>query len=132
VFQATLATGADLATANAFASQYLPTITTELTAEPDTVFENFSSLLLTAEQLAGLAAVGLDTCDGLIAAVSDPTSPLNATATATFTSVGPLCSSSIVEGEVKLPYYYRTTNPTSDWWRAACTSGATLNFLALR
>jgi hypothetical protein len=93
----------------------LPTITTELTAGPDTVFENFSSLLLTAEQLAGLAAVGLDTCDGLIAAVSDPTSPLNATATATFASVDPLCSSTIVEGEVKLPYYSRTTNPTSDW-----------------
>ena len=93
-FQATLATGADLATANAFASQYLPTITTELTAGPDTVFENFSSLLLTAEQLAGLAAVGLDTCDGLIAAVSNPASPLNATATATFASVGSFCRAS--------------------------------------
>ena len=124
-FQATLATGADLATANAFASQYLPTITTELTAGPDNVFENFSSLLLTAEQLAGLAAVGLDTCDGLIAAVSDPASPLNATATATFASVGPFCTSTIVEGEVKLPYYSSTTNPTSEWWGAACTSGAT-------
>jgi Pla-1/cef family extracellular lipase len=128
-FQATLATGADLATANAFASQYLPTITTELTAGPDTVFENFSSLLLTAEQLAGLAAVGLDTCDGLIAAVSNPVSPLNATATATFASVGSFCTSTIVEGEVKLPYYSSTTNPSGDWWRAACTSGATLQSL---
>jgi Pla-1/cef family extracellular lipase len=128
-FQATLATGADLATANAFASQYLPTITTELTAGPDTVFENFSSLLLTAEQLAGLAAVGLDTCDGLIAAISNPVSPLNATATATFASVGSFCTSTIVEGKVKLPYYSSTTNPTGDWWRAACTSGATLQSL---
>jgi Pla-1/cef family extracellular lipase len=128
-FQATLATGADLATANAFASQYLPTITTELTAGPDTVFENFSSLLLTAEQLAGLAAVGLDTCDGLIAAVSNPVSPLNATATATFASVGSFCTSTIVEGKVKLPYYSSTTNPSGDWWRAACTSGATLQSL---
>lgn len=128
-FQATLATGADLATANTFASQYLPTITTELTTGPDTVFENFSSLLLTAEQLAGLAAVGLDTCDGLIAAVSNPASPLNATATATFASVGPFCTSTIVEGEVKLPYYSSTTNPSGDWWRAACTSGATLQSL---
>jgi Pla-1/cef family extracellular lipase len=130
-FQATLATGADLATANAFAYQYLPTITTELTAGPDTVFENFSSLLLTAEQLAGLAAVGLDTCDGLIAAVSNPASPLNATATATFASVGPFCTSTIVEGEVKLPYYLSTTNPSGDWWRAACTSGATIKSLGV-
>ncbi|MFT6993226.1 MAG: Pla-1/cef family extracellular lipase, partial [Paraglaciecola sp.] len=45
-FQATLATGADLATANAVASQYLPTITTELTTGPDTVFENISASLL--------------------------------------------------------------------------------------
>jgi Pla-1/cef family extracellular lipase len=128
-FQATLATGADLATANAFATQYLPTISTELTTGPDSVFENFSSLLLTADQLTGLAAVGLDTCDGLIAAVSNSASPLNATATATFASVGSFCTSTIVEGEVKLPYYSSTTNPTGDWWRAACTSGATLQSL---
>jgi Pla-1/cef family extracellular lipase len=128
-FQQTLAAGADLATAKAFASQYLPTITTELTPGADTVFENISSLLLTAEQLAGLAAVGLDTCDGLIAAVSDPTSPLNATASATFASIGLFCTSTIVEGEVKLPYYSSTTNPDNDWWRAACTSGATLQSL---
>ena len=128
-FQQTLATGADLASANMFASQYLPAISTELTAGIDNVFENFSSLLLTSEQLAGLAEVGLDTCDGLIAAVSDPSSPLNATATATFASVGAFCTSTIVEGEVKLPYYSSTTNPGSDWWRGACTSGATLQSL---
>lgn len=128
-FQQTLATGADLATANAIASQYLPTITTEFTSGLDNVFENFSSVLLSADQLAGLAAVGLDTCDGLIAAVSDPSSPLNATATATFAQVGPFCTATIVEGEVKLPYYSSTTNPTNDWWRGACTSGATLQAL---
>ncbi|MFB1034721.1 MAG: hypothetical protein QMC38_05185, partial [Sinobacterium sp.] len=64
-----------------------------------------------------MAAVGLDTCDGLIAAVSDPTSPLNATASATFASVGLFCTSTIVEGEVKLPYYSSTTSPANDWWR---------------
>jgi Pla-1/cef family extracellular lipase len=128
-FQATLEDGADLATANTMASQYLPTITTELTTGVDSVFENFSALLLTADQLAGLEAVGLNTCDGLIAAVSDPESPLNATATATFSQVGPFCTSTIVEGEVKLPYYSSTTNPANDWWRAACTSGATLQSL---
>jgi len=128
-FQATLATGTDLATANAVASQYLPTITTELTSGADSVFENLSSLLLSSEELAGLSAVGLDTCDELIAAVSDPTSPLNATASATFAFVGPFCTSTIVEGEVKLPYYSSTTNPANDWWRAACTSGATLQSL---
>jgi len=128
-FQATLATGADFATANALASEYLPNITTELTTGPDTVFENLSALLLPADQLEQLNAVGLNTCDGLIAAVSDPTSPLNVTATATFASVGSLCTSTIVEGEVKLPYYSSTTNPANDWWRAACTSGATLQSL---
>jgi Pla-1/cef family extracellular lipase len=128
-FQATLATGADLVTANAFASQYLPTITTELTTGVDSVFENFAALLLPADQLTQLAAVGLDSCDGLIAAVSDPTSPLNATATENFVSVGPLCSSTIVVGEVKLPYYSSTANPANEWWRAACTSGATLQSL---
>jgi Pla-1/cef family extracellular lipase len=128
-FQQTLATGADLATANTVASQFLPSITTELTAGLDNVFENYSSLLLTDEELAGLTAVGLNTCDGLIAAVSDPTSPLNPTATETFALVGPFCNSTLVEGEVKLPYYSSTTNPTNDWWRGACTSGATLQAL---
>ena len=129
--QTALEAGADLATANGVASQYLPTITTQLTSGPDTVFENFSSLLLSAEQIAGLTAVGLNTCDGLIAAVSDPTSSLNATASATFASVGSFCTSTIVEGEVKLPYYSSTTNPSNDWWRAACTSGATLQSLGV-
>lgn len=128
-FQQTLATGADLATAQAFASQYLPTITTEVTSGADNVFENIAPLLLSAEELAGLASVGLDTCDGLIAAVSDPSSPLNATATATFGQVGAFCNSSIVDGEVNLPYYSSTTNPGSEWWTAACTSGATLQAL---
>jgi hypothetical protein len=40
-FQATLATGADFATANALASEYLPNITTELTTGPDTVLKTF-------------------------------------------------------------------------------------------
>lgn len=127
--QQTLATGADLATAEALASQYLPAITTELTVGFDNVFENFSSLLLSAEQLAGLEATGLNTCDGLVAAVSDPTSPLNTIATENFALVGSFCTATIVEGEVKLPYYSSTTNPANDWWRGACTSGATLQSL---
>lgn len=127
--QQTLASGADLATASAAALQYLPTITTELTSGVDNVFENFSSLLLTAEQLAGLTAVGLNTCDGLIAAVSDTTSPFYETAISTFAVVGQFCTSTIVEGEVKLPYYSSTTDPANDWWRGACTSGATLQAL---
>jgi Pla-1/cef family extracellular lipase len=128
-FAQTLGAGADLATAVATAKQFLPSITTELTTGPDTVFENFSSLLLTTDQLAGLAAVGLDTCDGLVAAVLDPTSPLNATATATFANVGLYCSATIVAGQTKLPYYSSTTEPSTDWWKAACTSGSTLQSL---
>ncbi len=127
--QQTLASGADLATANAFASQFLPTITTELTAGLDNVFENLSSFLLSPEQLAGLSAVGLDTCDGLIAAASNPASPLNGSATENLALIGPFCTSTIVAGEVKLPYYSSTTNPANDWWRGACTSGATLQAL---
>jgi Pla-1/cef family extracellular lipase len=127
--QTALESGADLATANGVALQYLPTITTELTSGADTVFENFASLLLSAEQIAGLTAVGLNTCDGLIAAVMDPSSALNATASVTFASVGSFCTSTIVEGEVKLPYYSSTTTPSNDWWRAACTSGATVQSL---
>lgn len=128
-YQQTLASGADLATAKAFASQYLPLITTDFTANLDNVFENFASLLLTEAELAGLASVGLDTCDGLIAAVSDADSELNVQATATFAQVGLFCNATIVEGEVKLPYYSSTTSPASDWWQSACTSGATLQSL---
>lgn len=131
-FQQTLGAGADLDTANMLASQYLPTITTEFTSGLDNVFENISSLLLTPQELAGLASVGLDTCDGLIAAVSDPSSPLNATATATFANVGVFCNSTVVDGEVDLPYYSSATNPVGDWWTAACTSGATLKALGAK
>ncbi|MEP1446802.1 MAG: VolA/Pla-1 family phospholipase [Paraglaciecola sp.] len=128
-YQQTLASGADLATAKAFASQYLPLITTDLTENLDNVFENFASLLLTEAELAGLASVGLDTCDGLIAAVSDPDSELHAQATTTFSQVGLFCNATIVDGEVNLPYYSSTTSPASDWWKSACTSGATLQSL---
>ena len=128
-FQQTLAAGADLATATATAIQFLPSITTELPTTAANVFEAFAPFILTTEELAGLTAVGLNTCDGLIAAVSDPTSPLNATAISTFATAGPFCAASIVEGEVKLPYYLSTSEPTSAWWKAACTSGATLKSL---
>jgi hypothetical protein len=113
-FEQSITVGADLASANA--SQYLPIITTVLTTGADTVFENFSSLLISTQEMAGLTAVGLNTCVGLIAAVSDPSFPLNATATAaaTFAVVGPFCTSTIVKGGVKIPYYSSTTNPATD------------------
>lgn len=129
VFQQTLEGGADLATASATAALFLPNISTALTEGSDKVFDNFSSLILSADELAALQAVGLDTCDGLIATVSDASSPLNATATETFDLVGQFCTSTIVAGEVKLPYYSSTTAPAVDWWEAACTSGATLQAL---
>jgi hypothetical protein len=111
-FEQSITVGADLASANA--SQYLPIITTVLTTGADTVFENFSSLLISTQEMAGLTAVGLNTCVGLIAAVSDPSFPLNATAAATFAVVGPFCTSTIVKGGVKIPYYSSTTNPATD------------------
>ncbi|MGS2720172.1 VolA/Pla-1 family phospholipase [Paraglaciecola aestuariivivens] len=128
-FAQTLAAGADMATAVGTAKQFLPSVTTQEPSTASNVFEAYAALLLSAEELAQLAAVGLDTCDGLVAAVSDPDSSLHATASATFAVAGPYCAATIVEGEVQLPYYSSTTAPTTDWWRAACTSGATLKAL---
>ncbi|MBL4631118.1 MAG: lipase, partial [Paraglaciecola sp.] len=127
--QQSLAGGADLATASATAAQFLPSITTELPTGASNTFEALASFILSSEELASLEAFGLNTCDGLIAALSDPTSPLYPTAASTFAVAGPYCAAKIVQGEVKLPYYLSTLNPADDWWRAACTSGATLKSL---
>jgi Pla-1/cef family extracellular lipase len=122
--QGALASGADLATAQQFAGQYLPAIVTHAPLKGATAFEYLAPALLPAEQLAQLNALGLDTCAGILATLAEPTSPLYATAQQTFATAGPLCAVKRVEGTVNLPYYLNPTNPLGDWWRAACTNGA--------
>ncbi|GAC32030.1 VolA/Pla-1 family phospholipase [Paraglaciecola polaris] len=122
------ATGGDLAASATVARAYLPQLNTS-TADVPNAFEFLAPSLLSATELAQLEAVGLNTCAGLVSAVMDSTSPLNAVATETFETAGPFCAAKRVEGEVKLPYYLSTTDPLGDWWRAACTSGATLQLM---
>jgi Pla-1/cef family extracellular lipase len=123
------AQGADASAAGAIAAQYLPAITTSLPDAGPNAFEFLAPSILSAEQLAGLTAVGLHTCDGLMAAIADPDSPLNPTATDTFKTAGPLCAATRVVGQVNLPYYLDPEDPMGDWWRAACTNGAMLKSL---
>jgi Pla-1/cef family extracellular lipase len=124
--QGALANGASLPAAQQFAAQYLPAIVTSAPTKGATAFEYLAPVVLSAEQLAQLHAVGLDTCAGLTATLATPNSPLYATAVQTFSSAGPLCASKRIEGTINLPYYLNPNNPLGDWWRAACTSGAML------
>lgn len=124
--QGALATGASLTEAQQIAAQYLPAIITSAPTKGATAFEYLAPILLSAEQLAQLQAVGLNTCAGLTATLANPSSPLYETALQTFTTAGPLCAAKRIEGTVNLPYYLNPKNPLGDWWRAACTSGAML------
>ncbi|MFT6268741.1 MAG: Pla-1/cef family extracellular lipase [Alphaproteobacteria bacterium] len=108
------------------AAQFLPAIPVGEALVPN-VFEAIASLLLSEAELAGLTAVGLNTCSGLIAALADPAGPLFPTAAATFASAGPFCAAQMKQGSIDLPYYLSPTAPLSDSWQAACT-----NALALR
>ena len=123
-FSAALAGGADQATAAQTAAQYLPVIAANQGVAP-TAFELLAPTLLGA-QYADLAAVGLNTCSGLIAAVTNPSSPLNPTATAVFPQVASFCAASLKQGSVNLPYYLSTTDPLNGRWTAACTNGLAL------
>lgn len=127
-FATALAQGADQATAAQVAAQFLPVVQVN-NAPVDTAFDVLAPSLLSAEQLAQLSAVGLNTCSGLLGALADPTGPLFATAAGTFAQVGPFCAASLKSGSVNLPHYLSTTNPLGDWWRAACTNGAMLRAL---
>lgn len=77
-----------------------------------------------------LTAVGLNNCSGSFAAIrAGSASPLFEIANKTFAIAGPYCVTNIVLGDVDLPYYSGTTDPLNDWWKAACTNGATLQVL---
>ncbi|XOV78249.1 MAG: VolA/Pla-1 family phospholipase [Aestuariibacter sp.] len=126
---AALQGGADLATAQAQAAQFLPVVLANESALGDSVFDVLAPQLLTAEQLAGLTAAGIATCDAMVAVLADPSDPRYATVAATFPSVAQFCAADLKAGSVNLPYYLSTTNPLGDWWRAACTNGAMLQAL---
>lgn len=111
--------------APADAAAFLPVI--PVTEAPvDTAFDLLAPTLLGADQFAQLSAVGLGTCSGLIGAVTNPTSPLFATAASVFPQVGAFCAASLKAGSVDLPYYLSAADPLTGRWTAACTNGLAL------
>lgn len=120
-----LAAGADPATAAATAGQFLPAIVAN-EGNVGNAFDVLAETLLGADQLAQLAAVGLNTCNGLISAVTNPASPLFATAAGVFPQVGAFCAADVKQGSINLPYYLSATNPLEGRWTAACTNGLAL------
>ncbi|MFT6897048.1 MAG: Pla-1/cef family extracellular lipase [Paraglaciecola sp.] len=121
--------GDDAATAGAKAAQYLPAITTAMPDIGPNAFEFLAASILSAQELAGLTALGLNTCSGLMDGLVSSDPLVNATATETFNTAGPLCAATRVVGQVNLPYYLNPQDPMGDWWRAACTNGAMLKAL---
>ena len=124
-FGAARAGGADPAAATAAAGKLLPAIVVDASS-PKTAFDVVAPLFLGAERFGGLQAVGLGTCGGLLATLSNPASPLFATATATFSTFGLLCSAQVTKGTIDLPYYLSPIQPLTDSWQAACTNGVAL------
>jgi hypothetical protein len=120
-FATALSAGASPAQAAAQLPAIVVDASTSLTA-----FDALGGVLLSPEQLLELQGVGLDSCSALTAALADPTSPLFATAAATFAQVGAFCAAQLSYGNIELPYYLSTTAPLSDHWNAACTNGLTL------
>lgn len=107
------------------AAAFLPVM--PVTEAPvDNAFDVLASVLIPADQLAQLTAVGLNTCSGLIAAVTNPASPLFSTAAGVFPSVGAFCAASMKAGTVDLPYYSSAADPLNGRWTAACTNGLAL------
>lgn len=123
-FATAISQGADAATA----AQLLPVVAVGESAF-DTAFDLLAPLLISAEQFAQLSAVGLGNCDGMIAAVTNPASPLFATASAVFPQIASFCAASMKQGTINLPYYQSTTEPLTDRWSAACTNGLALQTL---
>ena len=123
-----LGQGADQATALAAAGQFLPAILVNEGAVP-TAFDVLAERLLGADTLAALTAVGLNSCDGLISAVTNPVSPLFSTAAGVFPQVGAYCAADLKQGSIDLPYYLSATDPLAGRWTAACTNGLALQAL---
>lgn len=128
-FVASLAAGADQATALQTAAQYLPAIVATSPESDPNAFEVLAPFFFDADSMRALEAVGLDSCEGLITTLADPTSDLYETAASTFATAGPFCAAKRVEGQINLPYYLSTSEPLTERWRAACTNGAMLQIL---
>lgn len=107
------------------AAQYLPAIVAS-EGVADTSFDILAPTLLGSDQLAALTAVGLNTCDGMIAAISNPESPLFPTAASVFPQVGAFCAADLKSGTINLPYYSDPVDPLNGRWKAACTNGLAL------
>ncbi|GAB2682947.1 VolA/Pla-1 family phospholipase [Aliiglaciecola aliphaticivorans] len=110
------------------AAAFLPVIPVS-DAPVSTAFDMLAPSLLGEEQMAGLTAVGLNTCDGMISAISDPSSPLFETAASVFPQVGAFCAASLKAGVIDLPYYSDPADPLNGRWEAACTNGLALQTL---
>ncbi|WP_166422877.1 VolA/Pla-1 family phospholipase [Paraglaciecola sp. 20A4] len=116
------ATGGDAAASSAVARGYLP----QLNVSTDSISNAFEALgSQLGDTYSALQTQGLGTCAELSTALA----AAGANASAELTSSMTFCAAKRLLGEVKLPYYSSTTNPLGDWWRAACTSGATLQLM---
>lgn len=127
--QGALEGGMDPLTAQQFAGAFLPGIATSLPDSQGNAYELLAPLLFTAEELAQFDAIGLGTCEGIIAEASNPSSPVFAAASELFPVAVPFCAGTRVLGSLKLPYYSDPTDVQNDYWTAACTNGAMLSSL---
>lgn len=123
-FAQAVAAGADPATA----AQFLPAVVANEGVAP-TAFAVLAETLLGEETLAGLSAVGLGTCEGMIGAITDPSSPLFETAAGVFPQVGAFCAADLKQANINLPYYLSAAEPLTDSWSAACTNGLAMQTL---
>ncbi|WP_416305306.1 VolA/Pla-1 family phospholipase [Neptunicella sp. SCSIO 80796] len=118
-------TGGDVAASQQAAAAYLPAVTIDDAAVPD-VFTAFKATgVISAEQVAGLAQLGLNDC----ASVAAGTQSSNPVVAGTAAQMVGFCASNLKQGSITLPYYLSTTNPLGDWWRGACTGGSVLQSL---
>jgi Pla-1/cef family extracellular lipase len=129
LFSQQLASGADPVSAQNAALNLLPRITTDSAATPTNAYEQLFPLVFDGTQQAQLSTAGLNTCSGLLANAGDPNSPVQQLAIDTLTTVGAFCAANIMSANVNLPYYLDPNAALTGRWKAACTSGATLNAL---
>lgn len=108
------------------AAQFLPVVMAN-DAPVDTAFDVLAPTILGEAQYQQLAAVGLNTCSGLVAAVTNPASPLFSTAATVMAQAGQFCAAQMKQATVNLPYYLDTQDPLNGRWSAACTNGLALS-----
>lgn len=155
--QTALAQGADMATARQMAAQYLPVIVANTPGAGTNAMETLG--LVTDQAVAGAVQLGisqlppaaaqlipliettdfsaLKTCNGIFGTLGGQMAPIwgpvNDFAVGVARGIagqaGPFCAAKRKVGSINLPYYLSTTNPTGDWWRAACTNGAMISLL---